>query len=135
MIEDKITLALKDIAKLKEDLKGIKKDMKHEEKLDTPEYIDIKRAFDDIKKQKKDTEEGWQQELNGTEFYQKLREMKVQKEEEIANASQKLFEQIASLPQKPFLMNVELEEGPLRVQIMPEMRLYLNGREEKKRTV
>lgn len=135
MIEDKITLALKEIAKLKEDLKGIKKDMKHEEKLDTPEYIDIKRAFDDIKKQKKDTEEGWQQELNGTDFYQKLREMKVQKEEDIANANQKLFDQIASLPQKPFMMNVELEEGPLRVQIMPEMRLYLNGREEKKRSI
>jgi len=133
MIEDKITLALKDIAKLKEELKGIKKDLKHEEKLDTPEYIDIKRAYDDIRKQKKESEEAWQQELAGTDFYQKLREMKVQKEEDIATANQKLFDQISSLPQKPFLMNVELEEGPLRVQIMPEMRLYLNGKEEKKR--
>jgi len=30
-------------------------------------------------------------------------------------------------------MDVEMEEGPVKVQIMPEMRLYVNGKEEKKR--
>jgi len=133
MIEDKISLILKDIKKLKEDLKDLKKDAKREEKLDSPEFVELKRAHDDLKKQKKDMEESWQQELAGMEDYQKLRDLIMQKEEAIAQANQKLFEQISQLPQKPFQMNVELEEGPIKVQIMPEMRLYLNGKEEKRR--
>ncbi len=135
MIEDKISLLLKEIKKNKEALKEIKKDIKREEKLDTEDYIGLKKAFEDLKKQKKDMEEAWQQELNGMEDYQKLRELRLQKEEDIANQYHDLFNHIADLPQKPFMMDVELEEGPVKVQIMPEMRLYLNGREEKKKTL
>ncbi len=134
MIEDKISLLLKDIAKLKEEMKEMKKEMRQEEKLDTPEYLDIKRAFEDLKRQKKDEEEKWERELAGDEDYQKMREEKINKEEEIADLNQKLFEAISTLPPKPFLMNVEMEQGPVKVQIMPEMRLYLNGKEEKKRS-
>jgi hypothetical protein len=135
MIEDKITLMLKDIAKIREDLKETKKDMRGQEKLDTPEYLEIVRVFNDLKKQKKDMEEIWELELAGDEDYQKLREYKVKKEEEIAEINQKLFEAIATLPPKPFIMNVELDAGPVKVQIMPEMRLYLNGKEEKRRAI
>jgi hypothetical protein len=133
MIEDKITLMLKDIAKIREEIKETKKDMRGQEKLDTPEYLEIVRVFNDLKKQKKDMEEIWELELAGDEDYQKLREYKVKKEEEIAEINQKLFEAIATLPPKPFIMNVELDAGPVKVQIMPEMRLYLNGKEEKRR--
>ena len=133
MIEDNISLLIKDIHKLKEELKEVKKDIKHEEKLDTPDYLQLKTAFEDLKKQKKDLEEGWQQELTGSEFYQNLRELRLTKEEAIAAANNKVFEHIAKLPQKPFQLNVALEEGPIKVHVMPEMRLYLNGREEKRR--
>lgn len=135
MIEDKISLALKDIKKMKEELKDLKKDLKREEKMDTEEYLELKKAYEDLRKQKKAMEESWQTELAGMEGYQKLREMKVQKEEDMANAYQQLFQHIAALPPKPFLMNVEFEEGPTRVQIMPEMHLYLNGKEEKKKLI
>jgi len=135
MVEDKISLILKDLAKLKEDIKVLRKEMRHEEKLDTPEYLEIKRVFNDLKKQKKDAEEIWQQELAGDDDYQKMREIKIKKEEEIAELNKKLFDAIATLPPKPFQMNLEMEEGQMRVQIMPEMRLYLNGREEKKRAL
>lgn len=135
MVEDKISLILKDITKLKEELKELRKEQRIQEKLDTPEYLEVKRVFDDLKRQKKDAEEVWQKELTQDQEYQKIREMKVKKEEEIAEQNQKLFAAIATLPQKPFLMNVELENGPVKVQIMPEMRLYINGREEKKRAM
>ena len=59
--------------------------------------------------------------------------MQIKKEEEIAQLNAKLFEVVGELPPKFFQMNVETEEGPVRVQIQPEMRLYLNGKEEKKR--
>jgi len=135
MVEDKISLILKDITKLKEELKELRKEQRIQEKLDTPEYLEVKRVFDDLKRQKKDAEEVWQKELTQDQEYQKIREMKVKKEEEIAELNQKLFAAIATLPPKPFLMNVELENGPVKVQIMPEMRLYINGREEKKRAM
>ncbi|HRY91489.1 MAG TPA: hypothetical protein P5229_04085 [Candidatus Gracilibacteria bacterium] len=135
MVEDKIQILLKDLHKLKEDLKALRKEMKQEEKLDTPEYLDIKRVYNDVKKQKKDAEEIHEQELAGNEDYQKLRELKVKKEEEIAEVNKKLFEAIGTLPPKPWQINLELEEGAVKVQIMPEMRLYLNGKEEKKRAM
>jgi len=134
MIEDQISLILKDIKKIKEELRDIKKDIKDEEKLDTPQYLEIKKAFDDLKKQKKVEEEAWQQELAGMEDYQKLKELKIQKEEQLAQANQRLFEQVEKLPPKPFMMDVMIDEQmPVKVQIMPEMRIYLNGKEEKKR--
>jgi hypothetical protein len=133
MIEDKISLILKDLAKLKSELKDLKKDVKAEEKMDTEEYVDLKKAYKDMKLQLKDLEDQFHLELAKDDNYNKLREMVLSKEEEIANVNEKLFKLIAELPQKPFMMNVELEEGPVRVQIQPEMRVYLNGKEEKKR--
>ena len=133
MIEDKIALALKELNKHKQELKDLKKDLKAEERIDSEEYLDLKKAYKDLKAQVKDVEEKWQQDLLKDEQYEKLREMKIKKEEEVATLNQKLFELIAELPPKFFQMNVDLEEGPVRVQIQPEMRVYLNGREEKKR--
>jgi len=135
MVEDKITLILKDIAKQREELKEVKKDQRRQEKLDTQEYLEIKRVFTDLKRQKKDAEDVWQKELEQDAEYRATLELKVKKEEEIAQLNQKLFAAIATLPPKPFLMNVEMEAGPVKVQIMPEMHLYINGREEKKRAM
>lgn len=133
MIEDKIQLVLKDIRKEQEELKAIKKDMKYEEKLDTPEFLELKKAHDDLKRQKKDVEERYMQELETDKNYQQLKEMKIQKEELIAEKNAKLFELIGELPPKPCVINMETEDGPVKVQIVPDMRLFLNGREEKKR--
>lgn len=133
MIEDKISLALKELKKLKDELKDIRKDMKFDEKIDTEQYVDLKKAYKDLKAQVKDIEDKWMQDLLKEEQYMKLQEMKVKKEEEVAHMNKKLFELISELPPKFFQMNVETEEGPVRVQIQPEMRIYLNGREEKKR--
>lgn len=135
MVEDKIALILKDLAGLKEELGDLKRDQKKLEKMDSPEYLEIKRVFNDLKKQKKDAEDAFLQDLAGDKDYQETRELKVKKEEEIAELNRKLFAAISTLPPKPFSMNVEMEAGPVKVQIMPEMRLYINGREEKKRVM
>ena len=107
--------------------------MRAEEKIDTEEYIDLKKTFKDLKHQVKDLEEQWMLDLLKDEMYVKLKEMRMKKEEEIALENQKLFQHIAQLPPKFFQMNVEMEEGPVRVEVHPEMRVYLNGKEEKKR--
>lgn len=133
MIEDKIALALKELKKLKQALQDLKKDMRADEKIDSDEYLDLKKTYKDLKHQMKDLEDQWTLDLLKDAAYVKLREMKVKKEEEIAGASKKLFDQIAQLPPKYFKMNEETEEGPLKVEVHPEMRVYLNGKEEKKR--
>jgi len=133
MIQDQISLMLQDIAKLKDKLKEIKKDLKEEEKIEDDRYDELKRAFRDLKAQVKDFEEQAMQDLKKDESYLKLRELKMKAEEDIATANQKLFEALAKLPPKAFEMNVDLEAGPVRVQVIPDMRIFLNGKEEKKR--
>ena len=135
MVEDKIALILKDLAKMKEELGDLRKDQKKLEKMDAPEYLEIRRVFNDLKKQKKDAEDIFQRDLADDGDYRKTRELKVKKEEEIAELNGKLFAAISTLPPKPFTMNVEMENGPVKIQIMPEMRLYINGKEEKKRVM
>ncbi len=133
MIDDQIQLSLQSLKKLREELREIKKDIKEEEKIDSPEYQDLEKALKDLKKQVKDFKDKWMLEMQSDENYNKLREIKIKKDEEIAEANEKLFELISKLPPKPIEMKMDTEEGPVRIQIMPEMKLYLNGREEKRR--
>lgn len=133
MIDDQIKQALQEIKKLKEELRDIKKDIREEEKIDSPEYLELEKAFKDLKKQVKDFKDQWMLEMQSDENYNKLREIRLKKEENIADANEKLFAMISKLPLKPADMSLETDQGPLRIQIMPEMRLYLNGREERRR--
>jgi len=133
MIEDQISLILQDLEKLKEKLKDIKKDIKYDEKIDDIRYEELKDGLKQMKAQVKDFEEDFMQDLQRDESYQKLRELRMKSEESIAHANQKLFESLAKLPPKPFDMNVDTNEGRMRVQIVPDMRIYLNGKEEKRR--
>lgn len=132
MVEDKITLALQDIAKLKEALRDIKKDMKVEEKIDNEQYLQLKSAYKGLRGQIKDMEEDHEEELKKDDFYNSLRELKLKKEEELAHANKDLFDAVAKLPAKPIQMKMETEAGPVNIQIQPEMRVFVNGKEEKK---
>ena len=133
MIQDKIILALQDLGKMKDELKEVKKDLKAEEKIDDEQYDVLKKSAKELKAQVKDFEEEWTRELMQDESYNKLREMKLEKEGDIAEKSEELFGYISQLPAKAFELNMATEAGPVRVQVQPEMRVYLNGREEKKR--
>lgn len=135
MIHDKISLALQDIAKIKESLKGIKKDIKSEEKIVNDQYIDLKRTLKDLKLQVKGFEDDVIQELHEDDHYNKLREMRMKGEEDLAKATERLFKFVAELPQKAISMDMETEDGPVKVNIQPEMKVFVNGREEKRRTI
>ena len=132
MVEDKITLALQDIAKIKEALKGIKKDMRAEEKIDNEQYLQLKSAYKDLRGQLKDMEDDNEENLKSDEYYNKLRELRLKKEEDLAHANKALFDAVAKLPAKVVQMKMETEMGPVSIQIQPEMRVYVNGKEEKK---
>lgn len=131
MIEDKISIEIKKIGEIKEKLKGIKKDIKEEEKIDNDQYRDYKKLLKEAKEQVKAFEEDFLKDLQQDETYNKLREMKIQEDEKLANAYEKLFEHIGKLPQKLFMLNLDTESGMMRVQVQPEMRVYVNGKEEK----
>lgn len=133
MVHDQIALALQDLVKQKEKLKGIKKDIRTEEKITNDQYIELKRAHKDLKDQVKSFEEEWLEGLKSDEHYGKLRELKIKTDEDIAKSTEKLFNQVSKLPQKEFQMEVELGELPVKVNITPDMRVFVNGKEEKKR--
>jgi len=133
MIHDKIALTLQDIAKLREKLQAIKKDIKIEEKINNDQYIELERAMKDLKVQVKTFKDSYLEELKSDDQYNKLREMRLKAEEDVANLNAKLFEFVSQLPQKDVQMDVAIGEMSVKVQIMPDMRVYLNGKEEKKR--
>lgn len=133
MIQDQISLILRDIEKVKVNLREVKKEIKLEEKIEDDRYEELKSALKDLKQQVKSFEEDFLQQLKKEESYAKLRELKMKAEEDLANANQKLFKALGQLPPKAFEMSVDLEVGPVKVQVIPDMRIFLNGREEKKR--
>ena len=132
MIDDKITLTIQELAKLKEKLKGIKKDIRQEEKLTNNDYLDLQRTYKDLRKQLKDMEEDHISELKEDDHYSTMRDERLELEEKVALESEKLQGFIEKLPKKPFEKKMETEGGFTVVQIMPEMRLYLNGREHRR---
>ena len=132
MVEDKIKLLLKRINDLRQDLKDVKSDLKQEEKIDDEQYLQMKKAYKEMREQIKDFENEERAGLADDDHYNKLREMKIEKEEEIANAREELFKNISKLPSKAFEMSVDTEEGNVRMQVVPDMRVFLNGKEEKK---
>jgi len=133
MVHDKIALLLKDIGEVRNKLKDIKKDMKQEEKIDDEQYLELKKALKDLREQVKENEEDHIENLHKEDFYNQLRELRLKTEEELANISEKLFGLIADLPTKAFEIKMETEAGPVRVQVIPEMKVYMNGKEEKRR--
>lgn len=133
MIHDKISIILKDLSKLKEKLKDAKKDMRKMEKVDRDDYRDLERTIKDLKMQLKDIKEEWEENLQSDDLYNDFREIKMDSEEKIAQLNADLFAALEKAPQKAFTLQVETEEGPIRVEVQPEMKIYLNGKEEKKR--
>jgi hypothetical protein len=79
MVEDKIAMALKDIARIKEELRGVKKDMKTEEIIEDDQYIELKSACKDLKMQIKSIEDDAAEDLKKDDFYNKLREFRLKK--------------------------------------------------------
>ncbi len=132
MVHDKIIAALQEIAVLKEKLKGVKKDIKAEENIDAEAYLEMKKAYKELREQIKDFEEDYLGDLKAGDFYNQLRELRLKTEEDIAHANEELYNNIAELPQKAFNMQIDTEAGPLRVDVHPEMQLYLNGKEHRK---
>ena len=86
-----------------------------------------------MRAQVREFEDNFKKELHEDSDYQKLLEMKMEKEEEAANLVAELYHYVAKLPTKAWETNMQTEDGPVRVQVQPEMRVYINGKEEKKR--
>ncbi len=135
MIEDKIRQLIIEAQKAKEELRAIKKSIRDEEKITSEEYLDLEKAYKDLRKQMKDFKDEWEQELLQENSYVQLKELKVKKDEEIGELNQEINESLSKLPPKAVDLQVETENGNIRIQIKPEMKLYLNGKEEKVKLV
>ncbi len=132
MIHDKIQLAIKELRKFEEELKSVKKDIREEEKIEDEQYVELKKSLKELKAQVKDFEEQQLGELRKTEFYGKLRELQLKTSEDMALAKEKIFVLLDQLPLKAFEMDLKDENTFAKVQALPEMRIFLNGKEIKK---
>ncbi len=135
MIEDKIRQILIELKKAQNEFRDIKKDIRYEEKIDTVEYLDLEKAMKELRKQVKDYKEQWEKELYDDKNYVTLIDLKVKKEEQIAQLKEQLSKEFVKLPPKPVLLQLDTEDGTVKIQIQPEWILYLNGKEEKVKSV
>jgi CRISPR/Cas system CSM-associated protein Csm4 (group 5 of RAMP superfamily) len=135
MIQEKISLILKDLAKAKNELLEINKSIKKMEKIETEEFVQLDRAYRELRQQVKDYKENFIKELQEDSDYNSLRETRLKHEEDIANTNAKLFELLDQLPPKAHEMRLDTEEGFFNVNILPEMKIYLNGKEERRRVI
>ncbi len=133
MIHDQIQLAIKDVRQMEDKLSDVKKDMRKEGKIDDGKYVELKAGLKEMRLQVKDFEEEQLADLEKSDFYTELRELKLKAEEELAEAREKLFKFLAQVPLKPFEMDMNDEEGFTKIQAVPEMRIYVNGKEVKKK--
>jgi (p)ppGpp synthase/HD superfamily hydrolase len=131
MIHDKLAEKLKELTRLRNDLREIKKEMKEEERMDTEDYLEMKGKVKDLRGQVKDMEEQHATELRTTELYQNLLEARVAKEEEVGKLSEEISKTLTKLPRRHFSMDVETENGVIKLEAQPELKLYWGGREMK----
>lgn len=134
MVHDKIQLAIKDVQKKQEALKEVKAEIKMEEKIEDDNYVQLKSGLKDMKAQVKTFEEDFLNGLKNGEFYNKLREERLKAEEELALAKEKLFGLLGEVPFKAFEIDVnDGEEGGFtKIQALPEMKIFVNGKEIRK---
>ncbi|PKL37013.1 hypothetical protein CVV38_03960 [Candidatus Peregrinibacteria bacterium HGW-Peregrinibacteria-1] len=133
MVDGKILLVLKDLAKHRETLKLVKKEMKKMEKVENEDFEKLRKTVKDLRMQLKDMEDEHRSTLLEDDDYNSLREEQLELEESLAHSLEKLYEYVATLPAKFVQLDLETEMGTMKVQINPEMKVYVNGREEKKR--
>lgn len=134
MVHDKIQLAIKEVQKKQEALKEVKAEIKMEEKIEDDTYTQLKTGMKEMKAQVKTFEEDFLNGLKNGEFYNKLREERLKAEEELALAKEKLFGYLAEVPFKAFEIDVnDNEEGGFtKIQALPEMKIFVNGKEIRK---
>jgi chromosome segregation ATPase len=134
MIQDKLTQLIQKINNLRDELKTIQKDIKQMEKITEEPYLELEKALKDLKTQIKDYKDNFLRELAEDSFYNQLREEKLKKEEDFAEANADLFELLDELPPKIHEFKVNAPDmGPVNIHIQPQMLIYLNGKEEKRR--
>jgi hypothetical protein len=85
-----------------------------------------------MRTQLKEYEEEQLADLHKDNSYQELIDMKMKAEEELAHAREQLFKLLAGVPLKPFEIEMKEEETFTKIQAVPEMKIYVNGKEIKK---
>jgi hypothetical protein len=130
--EESIKLCLTDMQKIKGELKEIKKSIRNEKKNDDQDYKDLKKQIKGLNKQAQQMQIDWEKDLKSSDDYNALLELKRKSEEKFAQKHGELQKLVAQLPHAPIQLSIETELGKMMVNVNPEMKVYVNGKEEKR---
>lgn len=115
------------IKKLEENIKAINASIK-DLKPKSEDIEALKKQRRDISKQIKDMDADIEREMNEDMDIVEFKKEKIGYEEELAEVKQNLFEEIAKMNQE-FSIDVQCEDGMVKVQTMKGVRLFWNGKE------
>lgn len=129
--QELISGLLKDIDRMKKNLKEVKKSIQKEKKIDDDEYVGLKKTVKDLRLQIKDLEDQHELELNKSSEYTALITLRMQTEEELAGLKEKLNKEVIKLPPEQLRFKFESDEGIVNAFLYPRIHLSMNGKEEK----
>jgi len=132
-MNETIKTIITDIKLAERDVKEIKAEIRDMKKIKTPEYLDLKKQYKILRERMKEIEQDFEKDLAGDATYTSLIELKNTAMERLSNANAKLQKEIASKYGEPKVVedfNIDTEFGPVRVQICPETKVYLNGKHD-----
>ena len=131
MQKDKITLVLKDILKVKGELKELKKSIRGMEKCDEEKYVELKQAVKEMRIDMKEIQEMHMSDLMQDSEYHSLQELKMKKDEELAKYEAQLKNLLhEDHPKKIEDFPVVTDDGSHLVQVLVEPEVYIDGKKK-----
>lgn len=131
-VEGQIKMAFTDMIEEKENLKVLKKSIKDYKKNTDIDYVELKKQAKALNKQVKELQDEFEKDLHKDQEFTTLIDLKIKSEEKLANFHLDITKLVAKLPPKPIQLTIESELGKFLANINPEMRFYINGKEEKR---
>lgn len=122
---------LKDIDRMKKNLKEVNKSIRQERKITDDEYVGLKKTVKDLRLQIKDLEDQHDLDLNKDNEFVALVTLRMQTEEELAGLKEKLNKEVIKLPPEQLRFKFESDEGIVNAFLYPRIHLSMNGKEEK----
>jgi len=127
LIHMSIEQLIHDIKKLQEDVKAITASIK-DLKPKNEDLEMLKRQRKDLSQQIKDMDSDIERQMNEDQDIVEFKKEKMEKDEKLAKLKQELFIELDKV-HKDFSLDVQCEDGFVKVNALKAMRLYLNGKE------
>lgn len=126
-----VSISFEKIFNRKKDLDTVNYVIKKMENNESDQYLQLKAAKKDLTKQMKALQDEYLLRLNDDPEYRRARKNRMEIEEDLAHARENFAKFISKLSPEHRRVQVNVNGFGLTIDITPELKVYVNGKEEK----